>query len=93
MHMNHERLISVFDEAPEFARDVPKEEWMAERDPDRIAAALTDSAKAVRDAVFLSAWPTTALPAIVLTTAVAVVLAVPIYAKLLSRVRTPLPTG
>ena len=51
MHMNHERLISVFDEAPEFARDVPKEEWMAERDPDRIAAALTDSAKALRDAV------------------------------------------
>ena len=53
------------------------------------------AAKAVRDAVFLSAWPTTALPAIVLTTAVAVVLAVPIYAKLLSRFgpRAVVPVG
>jgi uncharacterized damage-inducible protein DinB len=51
MHIHHERLISVFEEAPEYARDVPKEEWMVERDRDRIAQMLTDSATAVRDAV------------------------------------------
>jgi uncharacterized damage-inducible protein DinB len=51
MHMHHERLVSVFEEAPEFARTVPAEEWMIERDRNRIALMLTDSAKAVRDAV------------------------------------------
>jgi uncharacterized damage-inducible protein DinB len=51
MHFIHERLISVFEEAPEFAREVPQDEWTVERDPDRIAAMLTDSAVAVRDAV------------------------------------------
>jgi hypothetical protein len=51
MHMHHERLVSVFKEAPEFARRVPDEEWMVERDRDRIAQMLTESATAVRDAV------------------------------------------
>ena len=51
MHIHHERLVSVFEEAPEFARDVPKEEWMVERDRDRIAQMLNDSARAVREAV------------------------------------------
>ena len=51
MHINHERLVSVFEEAPEFARTVPAEEWMVERDRDRIARMLTDSARAVREAV------------------------------------------
>jgi ATP:ADP antiporter, AAA family len=53
------------------------------------------AAKAVRDAVFLSAWPTTTLPAIVLTTAIAVVLAVPVYARLLARFspRVVVPIG
>jgi len=51
MHINHERLISVFEEAPEFAREVPKEEWMVERDRDRIAERLAESANAVREAV------------------------------------------
>ena len=51
MHIHHERLVSVFEEAPEFARNVPTEEWMVERDRDRIAQMLTDSATAVRDAV------------------------------------------
>lgn len=50
-HVHHERLVSVFEEAPEHARNVPEEEWMAERDPDRIAEMLNDSARAVRDAV------------------------------------------
>ncbi len=51
MHIHHERLVSVFEEAPEFAMDVPKDEWMVERDRDRIAQRLTNSAKAVRNAV------------------------------------------
>ena len=51
MHIHHERLVSVLEEAPEFAKGVPKEEWMVERDRDRIAQMLNDSATAVRDAV------------------------------------------
>ncbi|HKX30868.1 MAG TPA: DinB family protein [Blastocatellia bacterium] len=50
-HIHHERMISVFEEAPEFAGDVPEKEWMIEHDPDRIARMLGDSAKRVRDAV------------------------------------------
>jgi uncharacterized damage-inducible protein DinB len=51
MHLHHERLVSVYEEAPEFARPVPAEEWMIEADRERIAPMLTDSAAAVRDAV------------------------------------------
>jgi uncharacterized damage-inducible protein DinB len=51
MHFIHERLVSVFEEAPEFAPEVPRDEWAVERDPDRIARMLTESAAAVRDAV------------------------------------------
>jgi uncharacterized damage-inducible protein DinB len=50
-HIHHERLVSVFEEAPEFARGVPDDEWNAEGDRDRIAQMLNDSARAVRDAV------------------------------------------
>ena len=50
-HIHFVRLVFVFEDAPEFARNLPKEEWVAERDPDRIAQMLNDSAKAVRDAV------------------------------------------
>ena len=50
-HICHERLISVFEEAPEHARAVPAEEWPVERDPDRLAAMLTESAASVRAAV------------------------------------------
>jgi len=50
-HIHYVRLVLVFEDAPEFARELPKEEWLAERDPGRIAAMLNDSAKAVRDAV------------------------------------------
>ena len=50
-HIHYVRLVFVFEEAPEFARNVPAEEWMVERDRDRIAEMLNDSAKAVRDAV------------------------------------------
>ena len=51
MHIHHERLVSVFEEAPEFARDVPEDEWMVERDRDWIAQMLNESATAVRDAI------------------------------------------
>jgi uncharacterized damage-inducible protein DinB len=50
-HIHFVRLVFVFEDAPEFARELPKEEWLAERDPDRIAQILNDSATAVRDAV------------------------------------------
>jgi uncharacterized damage-inducible protein DinB len=50
-HIHYVRLVFVFEDAPEFAGKVPDEEWVAERDPDRIAQMLNDSAKIVRDAV------------------------------------------
>jgi uncharacterized damage-inducible protein DinB len=50
-HIHHERMVSVFENAPEFAGNVPEEEWVVERDPDRIAQMLDDSARRVRDAV------------------------------------------
>jgi uncharacterized damage-inducible protein DinB len=50
-HIHFVRLVFVLEDAPEFARDLPKEEWVVERDPDRIAQMLNDSAKAVREAV------------------------------------------
>jgi len=50
-HIHYVRLVFVFEDAPEFASSVPAEEWVAERDPGRIAQMLNDSAKVVRDAV------------------------------------------
>ncbi|MGB2604494.1 MAG: DinB family protein [Candidatus Sulfotelmatobacter sp.] len=50
-HIHYVRLVFVFEDAPEFAEDVPKQEWRAERDHSRLAQMLNDSAKAVRDAV------------------------------------------
>ena len=50
-HIHYVRLVFVFEDAPEFARKVPEEEWAIERDFDHIAEMLNDSAKAVRDAV------------------------------------------
>jgi uncharacterized damage-inducible protein DinB len=50
-HIHFVRLVFVSEDAPEFARDLPKEEWVVERDRGRIAEMLNDSAKAVRDAV------------------------------------------
>jgi uncharacterized damage-inducible protein DinB len=43
--------VFIFEDAPEFARKLPEEEWAVERDPGCIAEMLNDSAKAVRDAV------------------------------------------
>jgi uncharacterized damage-inducible protein DinB len=50
-HIHYVRLVFVMEDAPEFAREMPKEEWVAERDPDRIAQMLNESARVVRDAV------------------------------------------
>jgi uncharacterized damage-inducible protein DinB len=50
-HIHYVRLVFVLEDAPEFARKMPEEEWAGERDPERIAQMLNESAKAVRDAV------------------------------------------
>jgi uncharacterized damage-inducible protein DinB len=50
-HIHYVRLVFVLEDAPEFARKVPEEEWTGERDPERIAQMLNESAKAVREAV------------------------------------------
>jgi uncharacterized damage-inducible protein DinB len=43
--------VFVDEDAPEFATKLPSQEWAAERDRDRIAQMLIESAKTVRDAV------------------------------------------
>ena len=50
-HIHYVRLVFVAEDAPEFARELPKGEWVAERDPARIAQLLDESAKTVRDTV------------------------------------------
>lgn len=49
-HIHYVRLVFVSEDAPEFATEMPKEEWAAERDPARITQMLNQSAKVVRDA-------------------------------------------
>ncbi len=50
-HIHFVRLVFVFEDAPEFARRLPEEEWAVERDTDRITQMLRESAQAVREAV------------------------------------------
>lgn len=50
-HIHYVRLVFVSEDAPEFARELPKQEWLAERDSSRIAEMLNESAKVVREAV------------------------------------------
>lgn len=50
-HMHYVRLVFISEDAPEFATELPAEEWVAERDSGRIAQMLNQTAKAVRDAV------------------------------------------
>lgn len=50
-HIHFVRLVFVLEDAPEYAGDLPEEEWVAEGDPGRIAQMLIESAKSVRDAV------------------------------------------
>jgi uncharacterized damage-inducible protein DinB len=50
-HIHYVRLIFVFEDAPEFSRELPEREWAVEHDLSRMTLLLTESAKAVRDAV------------------------------------------
>jgi uncharacterized damage-inducible protein DinB len=50
-HIHFVRLIFISEDVPEFAAPLPAEEWAAERDPERLAQMLNQSAKAVRDAI------------------------------------------
>jgi len=50
-HIHYVRLVFVSEDAPEFACELPQQEWLAEPDPRRIAEMLNDSAKVVREAV------------------------------------------
>ncbi|HXY30542.1 MAG TPA: DinB family protein [Gemmatimonadaceae bacterium] len=50
-HIHFVRLMLVSEDAPELARSLPAKEWAAERDRDRIAQMLAESAAVVRDAV------------------------------------------
>jgi len=45
-HIHYVRLVFVFEDAPEFGREVPEEEWVVERDRERMALMLDESAKA-----------------------------------------------
>jgi uncharacterized damage-inducible protein DinB len=51
IHIHYVRLVFVLEDAPEVAKPLPEGEWRAERDRDRIAVMLNDSARVVRDAV------------------------------------------
>ena len=50
-HVHFVRLVFISEDAPEFARALPEKEWASERDTNRIAQMLNDSAKVVREAV------------------------------------------
>jgi uncharacterized damage-inducible protein DinB len=50
-HIHFVRLVLLSEDAPEFAGNLPDEEWVAEHDRVRIARMLNESAHAVRDAV------------------------------------------
>ena len=50
-HIHYVRLVFISEDAPEFARALPDEEWAAEHEPARLPQMLNDSAQAVRDAV------------------------------------------
>ena len=50
-HIHYVRLVFVSEDAPEFATNLPEEEWLVEHDRSRIAPLLNKSARVVRDAV------------------------------------------
>ena len=51
MHMHYVRLVFVQEDAPEFAIEVPRREWLTEPDRDRMARMFEESAATVRAAV------------------------------------------
>lgn len=50
-HIHYVRLVFISEDAPEFVSSMPDAEWIAERDPDKIAGMLNESAATVRRAV------------------------------------------
>lgn len=50
-HIHYVRLVFVSEDVPEFAKEVPGQEWTVERNRDRLAEMLNDSARTVLDAV------------------------------------------
>jgi uncharacterized damage-inducible protein DinB len=50
-HIHYVRLVFVQEDAPEFAGELPEQEWIGDHDRDLIAQLLNESAKVVRDAV------------------------------------------
>ncbi|HEY2472223.1 MAG TPA: DinB family protein [Terracidiphilus sp.] len=50
-HIHYVRLVFLSEDAPEFARDIPDDEWRDERDADRITRMLNESARSVREAI------------------------------------------
>jgi uncharacterized damage-inducible protein DinB len=50
-HIHFVRLIFVSEDAPEFSKELPEKEWVAERDSNRMVQMLDESAKTVLDAV------------------------------------------
>jgi uncharacterized damage-inducible protein DinB len=50
-HIHYVRLVFVSEDVPELAVEVHGKEWSSERDPERMAQLLNESAKAVRDSV------------------------------------------
>jgi uncharacterized damage-inducible protein DinB len=50
-HMHYVRLAFVFEDAPEYARPITRDEWSHELDPAILETMLNDSANAVREAV------------------------------------------
>lgn len=50
-HMHHERMVSVLENSPEHAGQMPEKEWINEPDAKRIEQMLIESGKRVRDAV------------------------------------------
>lgn len=51
MHFHYVRLVFIEENAPEFAPEVPTDEWGIEPDRDRLTRMLNESAQAVRDVV------------------------------------------
>jgi uncharacterized damage-inducible protein DinB len=50
-HIHFVRLVFVAEDAPEFSRPLPTDEWTAERDHDRLVEVLNEGANVVRNAV------------------------------------------
>jgi uncharacterized damage-inducible protein DinB len=50
-HLHYVRLVFISEDAPEFATEMPSQEWAQQYDRERMAEMLNHSARIVRDAV------------------------------------------